>query len=72
MASSTTIPITSDSPSNVKVLRVKLSMCKKINVPKIEVGMAKMTFNAELNDPKNNQHTIEVRMADNTSVVFNS
>src|SRR4030042_6657467 len=68
MASSTTMPITSDRPRSVKVFSVNPKKYKTRNEPMSEVGIARMTLMAELQEPKNSQHTMEVRMTDIVSV----
>src|SRR3990167_2174063 len=72
MASSTTIPIPSDSASRVNVLSVKPKKYRHVNVPTIAVGMAMRMFSVALQEPRNTQQTNEVRMADKSSVKVSS
>ena len=68
MASSTTIPTTRVRPSTVKVFKVKLRKYITMNVPRIEVGIARSTLIVVENDPRNSQQTNPVRSAARTSV----
>ena len=72
IASSTTIPIAKESPRIVKVFSVNPKNLITMNAPRMEVGIAKRMLNVALQEPKNNQHTSEVTIADRTSVTFSS
>src|SRR5579871_315799 len=61
IASSTTIPIASTKPNMVSVLMVKPSGIKKINVPKIETGIASTGINVERKFCRNKNTTIATR-----------
>src|SRR6185295_11584306 len=67
MASSTTMPTDSDSPSTVKVLRVKPKKYMHRNVPMIDVGIASSTLTVEDHDPRKSQQTTPVRSAASSS-----
>ena len=60
MASSTTMPITSEIAISVIVLSVKPRKYMTRMVPPRAVGMARTTLSVELQEPRKSQHTIEV------------
>ena len=72
IASSTTIPITSDKAKSVKVLSVNPKKYIKIKVPKIETGIAKTILIAEESEPINAQHTTDVKIAERIRVKLSS
>ena len=63
IASSTTMPTTSVSPSTVKVLSVKPNTYITMKVPRIEVGIASSTLTVEDHEPRNSQQTSPVSSA---------
>ena len=52
MASSTTMPMASDRASRVKVLMVKPRDFKITKLPISDVGMAMITFKADVHEPR--------------------
>src|SRR5262245_28766118 len=68
MASSTTIPTDSDSPSSVKVLSVNPQKYITAKVPMMEVGMESSTLKVEEREPRKSQQTSPVRMTERMSV----
>ncbi len=72
MASSTTMPIARERPSKVNVFNVNPKNLRKINEPRIEVGIENNTLIVDPTEPKKKKQTIEVNIADISKVKFNS
>src|SRR6185369_4042248 len=68
MAASTTMPTVRLSPSTVNVFRVNPRKYMTMNVPRMDVGMARSTLNVDDQEPRNSQHTMPVSTAARTRV----
>src|SRR4029434_5165990 len=68
MASSTTMPTDSDSPSRVKVFSVNPQKYITAKVPMMDVGMESSTLKVEESDPRKSQQTNPVRMTERIRV----
>jgi hypothetical protein len=68
-ASSTTRPMASDSPSSVKVFRVKPAAQMMATVPNNDIGMARSTLSVADSEPRNSQHTSDVSTTASTSSI---
>ena len=68
IASSTTMPTASESPSSVNVFSVKPRKCITANVPMMDVGIDSRTLIVEEIEPRKSQHTSAVRSTASTSV----
>ncbi|OPZ66221.1 MAG: hypothetical protein BWY84_00318 [Candidatus Aerophobetes bacterium ADurb.Bin490] len=64
MASSTTIPMTSETARKVNVLRVKPIKPIIKNAPNMDIGIVRNTLNAARSEPKKSQHTSDVSITE--------